>query len=100
MFEKAKEKFKRIRKKIKLRVYTIKFVLGILDETMIYTHKIGKPLLDINSGKVVKSIRDVVKYARDISQPNRYIDGRKVKYNRTISVFSKTGKFFFVVLYE
>ena len=86
--------------KLKLRLYTFAFFLGIIKETRIFTHNMNKPMLDVKSMKIVNSFREVVEYGRDVNQPNRYINGELVKYHKTISAFNLKGDFFFVVLYQ
>ena len=85
--------------KLKLTLYTLAFFVGIIKEAKIYTHDRNNPMLDVKSEKIVKSFKDVLAYGRDVAQPNRYINGKKVEYYRTISVFNLKGDFFFVVLY-
>jgi len=100
MLEKTKLRLRALQDKVKLDLYTLAFYVGIIKETRIFTHDMSKPMLDVNSMKVVKSLREVVEYGRDIAQPNRYINGNRVEYHRTISVFNHIGDFFFVVLYK
>jgi len=86
--------------KIKIRLYTFAFFVGIIKETRIFSHDMSKPVLNVDSMKIVKSFKEVIEYGRDIAQPNRYINGKKIEYHKTISVFNVMGDFFFIVLYK
>ena len=86
--------------KIKIRLYTFAFFVGIIKETRIFSHDMSEPMLNIKSMKIVKSFKEVVEYGRDLAQPNRYVNGKKIQYHKTISVFNVKGDFFFVALYK
>jgi len=98
--EKLKQLLKATYQKTKIRAYTLAFFVGIIKETRVFTHDMSKPMLNIDSMKIVKSFKEVIEYGRDIAQPNRYINGKRVEYHKTISVFNELGDFFFIVLYK
>jgi len=100
MRNKIKTLFIDLWNKIKIRLYTFAFFVGIIKETKIFSHDMSKPMLNVNSMKVVNSFKEVVEYGRDLAQPNRYVNGTKIKYHKTISAFSLKGDFFFIVLYK
>ena len=100
MLNKIKLFFSSIWNKIEIHLYTFAFFVGIIKETKIFSHDMSKPIFDVNSMKIVRSFKDVIEYGRDLAQPNRYINGKKIQYHKTISVFDRRGNFFFVVLYK
>ena len=79
---------------------TLGFMLGIVKEALIWTHNIYSPLPDIKTSKIIYSMKELLEFGRDIARPNRYINGKKIKYVKTLSGFNLKGDFVFIVLYE
>ena len=98
--ENFKDNWKIFKDGLKLKLHTFKFVLGIVKEAEIWTHNIANRYPDYKTKKVVHSLKDVVMFGRDIARPNRYINGKKVEYLKTISAFDFEYNFLFVVWYK
>lgn len=85
---------------MRLRIHTIKFVLGLVKEATILTHNINSPTGDKSSAKSVTTFKEVVEYGKDIRQPNRFINGKRIEYVKVISAFDFSDNFLFIVLYK
>jgi len=90
----------RLLNKIKLNLMTLGFMLGIVKEARVWTHNIYEPFPDVKMSKIVHSMKELLEYGRDINRPNRYINGKKIKYMKMLSGFNMNGEFVFIVLYK